>query len=45
MPDIGERIWGRGSADDKNGLVAIMFVLKCAFNNAGCYTIHLKVGD
>ena len=22
----GERIWGRGTADDKNGLIAILFV-------------------
>ncbi|KAF8206994.1 hypothetical protein K438DRAFT_1962638 [Mycena galopus ATCC 62051] len=27
----GQRIWGRGSADDKNGLVAILYVLRvCA---------------
>ena len=22
----GDRIWGRGTADDKNGLIAILFV-------------------
>jgi len=26
LPTIGESVWGRGSSDDKNGLIGILFV-------------------
>ena len=27
LPTIGESVWGRGSIDDKSGLIGILFVL------------------